>query len=150
MFSVIALPVWSATNETASLLSPPPFPYFVCCDLECLPIKLSTLWQVSVSASGSWCTKIMNQLLPLSTIQRYDNSGLRVCSWETHKPRGKDCRLQQKGKLMQKEVTVCFPCRGGSGGLLWRWDAIEYIQQELSSSFLRCAAEHLRNSIYIN
>lgn len=50
-----------------------PLLFFVDCDLECLPIKLPTIWQVSISASGSWCTKIMNQLLPLSMIQRYDN-----------------------------------------------------------------------------
>lgn len=36
-------------------------------------LKLPTIWQVSISASGSWCTKIMNQSLPLSMIQRYDN-----------------------------------------------------------------------------
>lgn len=88
-----------------------PLVFFVGCDLECSPIKLPTLWQVSISASGSWCTKIMNQLLPLSMIQRYDNWGLSLFAWETLKPRGSDRRLQQKGKLMQKEVTVYFPCR---------------------------------------
>lgn len=67
--------------------------FFVGCDLECLPIKLPTLWQVSLSASGSWCTKIMNQLLPLPMIQRYDNSGLSLFAWETVKPPGSDCRL---------------------------------------------------------
>lgn len=84
--------------------------FFVDCDLECLPVKLPEIWQVSISASGSRCTKIMNQLLPLSTIQRYDSSGLSPFAWETGKPRGSDCKLKQKGKLMQKEVTVYFLC----------------------------------------
>lgn len=85
--------------------------FFVDSDLECLPIKPPTNRQVSISASESWCTKIMNQLLPFSVIQRYDNSGLSLFAWETLRPPGSDCKLWQKGKLLQKEVTVCFLCR---------------------------------------
>lgn len=43
-------------------------------------------------------------------IQRCDKSGLSLFAWETLEAPGSDCKLWQKGKVMQEEVTVYFLC----------------------------------------